>query len=424
MTDTTSSDRDSSCIICYEAFGADKQVCATVPCGHVFHLSCFQEWERSQRRKGSCKCPICNTLSTSSVRLFVQFSRDDDHDDGASLSSHSQGDMTEEQEASTLLQKSPSLDNKSDPMRRKAKRLKKHVQALEIQRTELLEKEKTYMAQHNKVQVRIQELESEMQQVKDLWKAAQRSLDHSNHELQRERIQRTRAHEALTLVEQHASQNEQELRTIQVNHSKQLQEAQLQSMVEVREVLQQHRELVEGNNRLKKRLNKITHQYEKEKNHQKDNIHCCLEAELEIGQLNNVKKSKEAATLWAAAKRSNMVKEERQAASLEMHTRTHVRMSNKMSGQATRMSLAAMRVTKHTTNPLSGLVVIPSRQGEKKNEIFQENSLYATSVSLVKKKRMRSAIEIVPSNNILQVSKPISTKPPSKTWGSLVRPSY
>ena len=161
-------------------------------------------------------------------------------------------------------------------MRRKAKRLKKHVQALEIQRTELLEKEKTYMAQHNKVQVRIQELESEMQQVKDLWKAAQRSLDHSNHELQRERIQRTRAHEALTLVEQHASQNEQELRTIQVNHSKQLQEAQLQSMAEVREVLQQHRELVEGNNRLKKRLNKITHQYEKEKKHQKVNIHCCF----------------------------------------------------------------------------------------------------------------------------------------------------
>lgn len=423
MTDTTSSNRDSSCIICYESFGSEKQVCATVPCGHVFHSSCFQEWERSQRRKGSCKCPICNTPSTSSVRLFVQFARDDDHDDSGSLSSQSQVDTTEEQEESTYLQKPSSCNNKSDPMKRKAKRFKKQVQALEIQRSELVKKESTHLAQHNKAQVRIQELESEIQQLKDVWKAAQRSLDHSNHELQRERLQRTRAQESLALVEQHASQNEQELRTIQANHSKQLQEAQLQTLVEMREVIQQHRKLVEENHRLKKSLDKITHQYEKEKRQWKDSCYSSLEMELGPDQLINAKKSKEAGTMWVATERYDMIKEERQAASLEMHTRTHVRMSHKMSGQATRMSLAAMRVAKHTTNSISEIASIPSIQSEKKPELHQRTSLYATSVSLVKKKRMRTALGIVPTNNIVQVRKPPCSNPPCKTWGSLMRPA-
>jgi hypothetical protein len=54
-----------------------NDICATVPCGHLYHHTCFSLWQSSQQhharggRGGGVKCPTCNIRTTSCVKLFL-----------------------------------------------------------------------------------------------------------------------------------------------------------------------------------------------------------------------------------------------------------------------------------------------------------------------------------------------------------------
>lgn len=359
---------------------------------------------------------MCNTTTTSSVRIFVNLFREEEDDDGASLSSCSRSRSPLKPRVAMEDDGPPGvielLDDdegmlakkKTDPMRQRAKRLKKRVQALEQQRNALLENEKQHLAQHNKIQERLHNIDEELGELNDTCKIMQRSLDNARVEIQREKLATTRANESLAAAEKRANLAQDELKKIQENHAQQLQDAQVESMAEVRSILTQHRELVEENKRLKDRLFKVTDRYEREQRQWRDRAH--IDDDLDPEKMRTVQKIRDAAKLWTSNQRSTMVQEERQAASLETHTRTHVRNASKMSGQAARISLAAMKV---------------AQRQEKENKI-PGGSLFTLSMSLAKKKRTREAVEVAPSNTFAKVRKPPSSKPPRQAWGSLHRP--
>jgi Zinc finger, C3HC4 type (RING finger) len=110
-------EESSSCPICLESLFGDGggdgsnaaetlATGATVPCGHLCHVKCWDEWmaaSMTNHRQQSTKCPMCNSATTSLVRLFLTVptarnqrnddddddseesgmeSDDDDHDDG------------------------------------------------------------------------------------------------------------------------------------------------------------------------------------------------------------------------------------------------------------------------------------------------------------------------------------------------------
>lgn len=68
------------CPICLEnlcSTSPKKGICATVPCGHLFHAECFQKWQSckknttSTRQSQHCNCPICNREISDFVRLYL-----------------------------------------------------------------------------------------------------------------------------------------------------------------------------------------------------------------------------------------------------------------------------------------------------------------------------------------------------------------
>ena len=59
---------------------------AYVPCGHVFHVHCGEGWRYSRRH--DCRCPLCNTPTTAFCRIFLDTVQVEKDDDDSSLSEY------------------------------------------------------------------------------------------------------------------------------------------------------------------------------------------------------------------------------------------------------------------------------------------------------------------------------------------------
>lgn len=77
-----------------------NDICATVPCGHLYHHTCFGRWQASQPQlhRGGAKCPTCNVRTTACVKLFLSLdglavgAGDDDDDVSLSSAEHDDDD--------------------------------------------------------------------------------------------------------------------------------------------------------------------------------------------------------------------------------------------------------------------------------------------------------------------------------------------
>jgi len=81
-------DRTNSCSICLDHLATDP-IGATTPCGHCFHVHCFENWKQSSlgsaRAGGNVKCPLCNNRTAEFHRLFLDLT-------GATLQGEGGGD--------------------------------------------------------------------------------------------------------------------------------------------------------------------------------------------------------------------------------------------------------------------------------------------------------------------------------------------
>ena len=77
------------CSICTNKITCDH-IGSTVPCGHIFHIKCFEEWRFHCSNRliqlpdgvpNKTPCPICNGDTKDFVRLFCDIYDSSDSDD-------------------------------------------------------------------------------------------------------------------------------------------------------------------------------------------------------------------------------------------------------------------------------------------------------------------------------------------------------
>ena len=81
----------NTCTICLDSVIGGQPIGAAYPCGHVFHLECWDGWVASQC-SGQPKCAMCNRQSQGFSRLYLDFIGT--NDDNVSLSSCSDASST------------------------------------------------------------------------------------------------------------------------------------------------------------------------------------------------------------------------------------------------------------------------------------------------------------------------------------------
>ena len=120
-------EESSSCPICLESLfdgdggnAADTPATgATVPCGHLCHVKCWDEWMAASmtnhhRHQQSTKCPMCNSATTALVRLFLTVptarnQRNDDDDDDSEESGMESDDDGNDDDNGELGETSPTI---------------------------------------------------------------------------------------------------------------------------------------------------------------------------------------------------------------------------------------------------------------------------------------------------------------------------
>lgn len=176
---------------------------AVVPCGHVFHSSCWNRWQSAHKRRCNsdersanekCKCPMCNAPCDSFVQLFLgePASRKSSSNSNVGTSSF----VEEDSESIVLLAKTcHDSARRLDRVKDKLNRYKRENKSLEIK----LKEERRHMEQgmermverHSKERrswkrqhVRVQE---ELKAEKETQAALQREMDQLKQEQEKER---------------------------------------------------------------------------------------------------------------------------------------------------------------------------------------------------------------------------------------------
>lgn len=54
------------CSICNETGESDNGICATIPCGHVYHNKCLKNWQDL----GKKTCPVCRKVFLQTIELY------------------------------------------------------------------------------------------------------------------------------------------------------------------------------------------------------------------------------------------------------------------------------------------------------------------------------------------------------------------
>jgi uncharacterized protein YoxC len=284
-------DDNNNCVICLESLcSADIPIGATVPCGHCFHVECFAGWKHSKRGQSNLKCPMCNHPTTAFCRIYLDLGAvDDDQDDGCSLSSVESavmGDEEDEEEKEDSAEseetdehdvappENDTVDNdvicvdddvsssdkvKSDESshnkyRKMAKKLKAKVKMLESERKRLAETAKTFLQQHGKLKMEIQETASQVEDIRTSMGPIQRKVEHLSLDITRVRRERDEATRELHAAKTKVQNLETKMAEMSKQYNRDVERAHANSMTEVQTILNQHPKLTESNRRLKEEL--------------------------------------------------------------------------------------------------------------------------------------------------------------------------
>ncbi|GKZ00010.1 hypothetical protein MPSEU_000954400 [Mayamaea pseudoterrestris] len=286
----------NTCAICMDSLWSGEPVGAYAPCGHVFHVQCGEEWRRS-RAYGDCRCPLCNASTASFCRIFIDATAIEQEDDDLSLSDdEAENDEYQmESEAASAVEQIPLEDNdqmndeekmnvitidddeendkpttktteclssnesasiSSDRYKKKAKHLKRTLTALQAKHDKTLSTLHGLRDTCQELQERIDELESE-----------QEDLEASNHQQQLElegmRLEKAKLARnldehinALHAAVDRAKKAESSLKTAREEHQILLKRESKNKMSELEQIVADSRKLKEDNRQLKTRLDK------------------------------------------------------------------------------------------------------------------------------------------------------------------------
>lgn len=112
----------NTCVICLEDLSAGV-IGAAIPCGHCFHLGCFEGWRasavgRSHSTLAEVKCPTCNKGARNFCRIYIdlehRYPADDDDDASSSDDDEQDDDEQDETDLSPLQNDGDETDGRTD----------------------------------------------------------------------------------------------------------------------------------------------------------------------------------------------------------------------------------------------------------------------------------------------------------------------
>jgi chromosome segregation ATPase len=269
---------------------------AAYPCGHVFHLECWDGWVASQHCR-QAKCAMCNRPSEGFSRLYLDFLGTNDDVSLSSCSDASTTDQREDEssecendetdndtnhednvqqdvividggstenaisvgeEKSSNNQGSAGLPKKdADKYKKVAKQLKQRNKYLAAQIKEsnnaLEEAKQSYEAECDK---RLQ-FEKEIQLLEEQYKFAHLALSGANLEAAALKRQLTERESTLESTKARLDSLKANMEILQKSYDESLKKARASSMAEVRQMLIEYPKVVQENRELRNRLKAV-----------------------------------------------------------------------------------------------------------------------------------------------------------------------
>ncbi|GAX21504.1 hypothetical protein FisN_4Hh567 [Fistulifera solaris] len=278
----------NTCTICLDSVIGVQPIGAAYPCGHVFHLECWDGWVASQHCR-QAKCAMCNRPSEGFSRLYLDFLGT--NDDNVSLSSCSEAGQEEDESSECehdeaiiatnhedsaqqdvkvidggSIQNANSVEepsnnatglhkNDTEKYKKVAKQLKQRNKYLAAQIMEsnkaLEETKQSYEAEWDK---RLQ-FEKEVQSLKEQYKFAHLALSGANLEAAALKRQLAERESSLETTKASLDSLKATMEKLQKSYDESLKKARASSMAEVRQMLIDYPKVVQENRELKNRLN-------------------------------------------------------------------------------------------------------------------------------------------------------------------------
>jgi hypothetical protein len=179
------------CDICCNSY-ASSTIGAAVPCGHMFHMKCFEKWIADQdgpRKQSPIYCPSCDEICSRDkpfIRLYLTI--DDNHD----CHCDHEGDTGNEFMDKTNESKRQGSEQLLQDEKSTISSLQSFIRQLNGERFELMDKVQQHEAQMIESTSRLHDLTLELASVrKDLkivgfeLKTINHALDRSNEKLQK-----------------------------------------------------------------------------------------------------------------------------------------------------------------------------------------------------------------------------------------------
>ena len=290
---------DNSCSICLEPLAcAELRVGAVVPCGHCLHIPCFEQWRASRLQShggNRVKCPMCNSVSSGFVRLFMDFgtaSIEDDASDDSSLSSNEEeqehvedtnndgdGDPSDNDEAnianndarevividddddgatasSAPKPASAVAGNKEKKYKRRAKQLKRRVAQLQADKEQQGNEKCNLIKKMNAQKEELECLEQELEEATYLREGHQRTVEGLKLQVTQFKRELTETSKKLATVQLTSDQLQKQLDQLEARYRQKFERASAASMKEVQQLLQERPKIVAENRELKEKVRK------------------------------------------------------------------------------------------------------------------------------------------------------------------------
>lgn len=269
----------NSCAICLEPLSSNSAVGTCVPCGHCFHVECFDGWKAvgvSRSNKHSMKCPTCNTKTNHFCRLYLDFNNNDNdanNDDSSedSIDSENENECfdesndNEELESITALQGELQGRERSvvdltgtcgsngsrNKYKEKLRRLKDTYSRTNTQLTEIVEENRKLSKICGKNRVELSECTNLLQEKEVCRKSLQRAYESLHLECVRLKNKLEESIQKLTDEKDSNRKNNNELQKLKDSYQRDITRAQANSLKEVQGILEQHPKIVNENSTLR-----------------------------------------------------------------------------------------------------------------------------------------------------------------------------
>ena len=202
-------------MICLEALSAETIGCS-VPCGHCFHVECFQHYKRQTR--GRLACPTCKTETTTFIRIFL------DSEGSETV------DLTDDSNSSRTTN---ALKKRLNELNKFIRTQNKTIATLQNDQEEIQLKLHRMSKQYDRVTVQLED--------------ARLDVTTSRRELE---DQKAKTNEAVRLK----LMAETNLKECKDSYQIELKRASGQGMTEMQSITREHAKLVDENRRLKEHL--------------------------------------------------------------------------------------------------------------------------------------------------------------------------